>query len=223
MVVREKELEINIDDLPIIGNIIAENVPYDMFLDTDYGDIPVEWVNGKVVEVAGGASPFHNKMVNYLAWLFKVFIDRTIKGEIYTDPTLMRVESVKVSRAPDIQYLAPDNPANVEAKQVVGVADLVVEVVSEGSERTDRIQKFLEYEKAGVKEYWIIDFRRKDAQFWVLEDGIYAEHLPDEVGIYHSIVLRGFYFAIETLWQNPLPDSIDIYDMVKTMLKKDES
>lgn len=220
MVAREKDLEINIQDLPIVGDIIAENVPYDIFLNTDYGDIPVEWVHGKVVIVAGGASPLHNKIANYLYLLFKMFIDRTIKGEIYTDPTLMRVQAVNVSRAPDIFYLATDNPADVEEKQVVGVADLVVEVVSEGSERTDRIQKFLEYEKAGVKEYWIIDFRRKDAQFWVLKEGVYAEQLPNETGIYHSTILTGFYFDITTLWQNPLPDSIAIYDMVQAMLKK---
>jgi len=221
MVTREKELEINIHDLPIVGNIIAENVLDDLFLDTDYGDVHVEWVHGKVVEVAGGASPLHNKIVNYLYLLFRLFIDRTIKGEIYTDPTLMCVVSVGVSRAPDIQYLSANNPAHVEEKQVVGVADLVVEVVSEGSERTDRIQKFLEYEKAGVREYWIVDFRKKDAQFWVLENGLYEEHLPDEAGIYHSTVLTGFYLSVTTLWQNPLPDSIVVYEMVQDMLKKD--
>ncbi|MCU0482629.1 MAG: Uma2 family endonuclease [Anaerolineae bacterium] len=212
-------VEINLEELPVTGDIIAENVPYDVFLNTDYGDVPVEWVRGKVVIVAGGASPLHNRVVNYLAWLFKVFIDRTIKGEIYTDPTLMKVEAVNVSRAPDILYLAPDNPANVEEKQVVGVADLVVEVVSEGSGRTDRIHKFLEYEKAGVKEYWIVDFRKKDAQFWVLNEGIYTEQLPDEANIYHSTVLAGFYFDVTTLWQKPLPDSVVIYDMVQGMLK----
>jgi Uma2 family endonuclease len=163
MVLRDTHTPINIHDLPIVGKIIAEDVPYDVFLNTDYDDMPLEWINGKVIAVAGGTSPLHNRIVNYLYLLLKLFIDRTIKGEIYTDPTLMKVEALQVSRAPDIQYLAPDNPANIETKQIVGVADLVVEVVSEGSERTDRIQKFLEYEQAGVKEYWIIDFRKKDA------------------------------------------------------------
>ncbi|PJF30205.1 MAG: hypothetical protein CUN52_04500 [Phototrophicales bacterium] len=223
MVLRDTHTPINIHDLPMVGKVIAEDVPYDVFLNTDYGDMPVEWINGKVIAVAGGASPLHNRIVNYLYLLLKLFIDRSIKGEIYTDPTLMKVEALQVSRAPDIQYLAPDNPANIETKQIIGVADLVVEVVSEGSERTDRIQKFLEYEQAGVKEYWIIDFRKKDAQFWVLNNGIYAEQLPDQTGIYHSSVLRGFSFAIDTLWQNPLPDSIAIYHMVQAMLDKEQS
>lgn len=94
---------------------------------------------------------------------------------------LMRIKEVGVSRAPDIQILLPENLGLLEPKQVVGASDLVVEVVSEGSERIDRIQKFSEYEKAGVKEYWIIDPIHREALFYQLNtDGLYARLATDQ-------------------------------------------
>ncbi len=39
----------------------------------------------------------------------------------------------------------------------IGMADLVIEVVSDDSVARDRADKFYEYQTAGIQEYWIID------------------------------------------------------------------
>ncbi|MER3485893.1 MAG: hypothetical protein C4345_07940, partial [Chloroflexota bacterium] len=55
-------------------------------------------------------------------------------------------------------------------ERVVGPPDLIIEVVSEDSEHRDRVDKFNEYEAAGVPEYWIVDNRpqRRRAYFYRL-------------------------------------------------------
>ena len=45
-----------------------------------------------------------------------------------------------------------------------GGPSLVVEIVSPGSATIDRVDKFREYERAGVGEYWIIDPRHQKQQ-----------------------------------------------------------
>ncbi len=37
----------------IAGKVIARNMSYDTFMDTDFGDKHVEWVNELVIEMAG--------------------------------------------------------------------------------------------------------------------------------------------------------------------------
>ncbi|HGE69650.1 TPA: Uma2 family endonuclease, partial [Candidatus Poribacteria bacterium] len=53
------------------------------------------------------------------------------------------------------------------------VPDLVVEILSESTIDTDRKDKFYEYEKAGVLEYWIVDPDAKTIEVYVLENGTY--------------------------------------------------
>ena len=57
-----------------------------------------------------------------------------------------------------------------------GAPDMIVEILSPSSLRRDRIEKYNLYEKAGVREYWIVDPDRKLIQAMVLEDGQY--HAP---------------------------------------------
>jgi Uma2 family endonuclease len=59
------------------------------------------------------------------------------------DPDLVVVNRTVVER----------NPVRVDASDVV----LVVEIVSPGSRRTDRVMKAYEYAKAGIEHYWIVD------------------------------------------------------------------
>lgn len=59
------------------------------------------------------------------------------------DPDLIVVNRIVVDR----------NPVRVDPSDVV----LVIEIVSPGSRRTDRVMKAYEYAKAGISHYWIVD------------------------------------------------------------------
>jgi len=64
------------------------------------------------------------------------------------------------------------NPVRVDASDVI----LVVEIVSPGSRRTDRVMKTYEYAKAGIEHYWIVDLDADtDERFLahVLHEGTY--------------------------------------------------
>ena len=58
-----------------------------------------------------------------------------------------------------------------------GAPDMIVEILSPSTLRRDRFEKYNLYERAGVREYWIVDPDRKLVQAMVLEDGQY--HAPE--------------------------------------------
>jgi len=89
-----------------------------------------------------------------------------------------------------------------------GVPDIVVEVISprtpksSGTEHTDRGEKFVEYAKAGVQEYWLIHPTDCTIEIYVLRDGVY--HLLDrwsEGKVARSKVLDGLEVPVETVVQ----------------------
>lgn len=51
-----------------------------------------------------------------------------------------------------------------------GTPDLVIEVTSSSTSRKDRLLKFNKYEKAGVKEYWIVDPEGKFVSVFTLQE-----------------------------------------------------
>jgi Uma2 family endonuclease len=63
-------------------------------------------------------------------------------------PTVRDPDLVVVNRS-----VVDRNPVRVDPSDVV----LVVEIVSPGSRRTDRVMKAYEYAKAGIEHYWIVD------------------------------------------------------------------
>ncbi|MDQ3459966.1 MAG: CRISPR-associated endonuclease Cas1, partial [Deinococcota bacterium] len=92
-----------------------------------------------------------------------------------------------------------------------GPPDLVVEVISPGSLYIDRSQKFREYEKAGVSEYWLVDSRpgHRRADFYRLdESGRYDLIATEEDERVSSEVLEGLWLRPAWLWQEPLPDPL---------------
>jgi hypothetical protein len=69
----------------------------------------------------------------------------------------------------------------------------------------------VEYEAAGIPEYWLIDPVRLEAVFYQLgEDGHYHAGSIDQDGIYRSAVLAGFWLRVAWLWQQPLPPVLDV-------------
>jgi Uma2 family endonuclease len=89
---------------------------------------------------------------------------------------------------------------------------LVIEIISPESRARDSGDKFYEYEQGGVREYWLIDPIRRQAEFYQLgEDGIYRlASIIDEDGIYHSRALEGLWLRVEWLWLDPMPRLMDV-------------
>ena len=83
---------------------------------------------------------------------------------------------------------------------------MVVEIISTGSRKRDRKDKFTEYESAGIPEYWLLDPIRKQAEFYRIgEDNFYHLVPISNDGIYRSEVIPGFWLNINWLWKEPLP------------------
>ena len=55
-----------------------------------------------------------------------------------------------------------------------GAPDLVMEILSPATQRHVRVSKFNLYQKAGVREYWIVDPESKSVQVFVLDGEHYA-------------------------------------------------
>jgi Uma2 family endonuclease len=94
-------------------------------------------------------------------------------GRVFVSPLDVHLDEINVPQ-PDLIYLAPDSRCVVAEKRLVGAPDLLVEVLSPGSVKRDRSEKFLLYERYGVREYWIIDPRDQLVEVWQLREGRFS-------------------------------------------------
>jgi Uma2 family endonuclease len=96
-------------------------------------------------------------------------------------------------RSPDIVYLRNSRKDIIRETYFDGAPDLVVELVSLDSVIRDWHEKYIEYEAAGVREYWIIDPPQKRFAAFVLSDDHRYHPLALNEGKVFSQVLSGFW------------------------------
>ena len=180
-------------------------VSWEGFLAWREGTVQAEWVDGEIIEMAP-ASAVHQRLGGFLHAFLRAFIEHHGLGEILYAPFLMRLSFRPSGREPDLLFVATMHADRVKETYLDGPADLVVEIVSPESEARDRREKFLEYELAGIPEYWLIDVPRQEALFYVLDaEGRYQPAPLSDDGIYASTVLAGLRLRVDWLWQRPLP------------------
>lgn len=91
---------------------------------------------------------------------------------------------------PDISVIC--DPNKLDEKGCHGAPDWVIEIVSPSSKTMDYIRKCSLYEKAGVREYWIVDPKEKRIMVYDFEQGTSREYaFPDQVktGIYEDLFI----------------------------------
>lgn len=74
---------------------------------------------------------------------------------------------------PDLLYISKGRQSIV-GDRVEGPPDLVIEILSPGSDRRDRTEKLDLYAKYDVAEYWIVDPASQLFEFLILDQGRYV-------------------------------------------------
>lgn len=185
-------------------------ISFEEFLAWADEDAHAEWEDGEVVMVSP-ASKRHQDISVWLTRVLGYYVEQHALGWLTNAPFLIQLRTAGQAREPDLLFLKTENLNRLHDTYLEGPADLVVEIASPESVGRDRGRKFVEYEGEGIPEYWLIDPVRRQAEFYRLgEDQRYRPSLPDEGGVYRSLSVGGFWLKVDWLWQDPLPDSLEI-------------
>ena len=187
------------------GRLLIEPISYEEFLEWCNEDTWAEWVNGKVI-ILSPASRRHQELVRFLLQILNFFAEERGLGVVLCAPFQMKTGPDLPGREPDLLFVSKERENLLKETYLQGPADLVVEVTSEESRLRDKEEKFEEYEKGGVREYWVIDPELREANFYRRdEEGKFREQKPNTLGIYYSQVLSDFKLKVSWLWEEPLP------------------
>jgi len=179
---------------------------YQEFLDWADEDTLAEWVDGEVA-MYSPASRRHQEIGFFLGQVVGLYAEQQRLGRVLLPPFQMKL--VQSGREPDLLFVVNEHLDRLKETYLDGPADLVVEIASPESAGRDRGEKFYEYERAGIPEYWLIDPQTKRAEFYQLTAADqYRPVPPDAEGVYRSAVLPDLWLRVEWLWQEPLPSPI---------------
>lgn len=99
----------------------------------------------------------HQELVARLHLTIGTFVeDRPERGRVFLSPFDV-VFSFHDIVEPDLVFVAPDQFDILTDKNIQGTPALVVEILSPSTRRRDREIKRRLYDRAGVREYWLVD------------------------------------------------------------------
>lgn len=176
---------------------IKQKYTYEDYLDWSNDD-RWEIIDGEAYAMSPAPSVYHQKYSMSLCNIFYNYL----KGkpcQVFSAPIDVRLPKENQKKENSDTIVQPDiiivcDKRKIEEKGIVGAPDLIVEILSPSTAEMDTKRKLLLYEKAGVKEYWIVDTSNLTAMVFKLgENGVYGK--PDfygsrdqvEVGIFKDL------------------------------------
>ena len=120
---------------------------------------------------------------------------------VFTAPFDLRIPEANEKDEETTNVVQPDiiiicDKSGLKKTGYYGVPELIIEVVSPSTGQKDKIEKFNLYEKAGVKEYWIVEPDEKVVMVFTLEEGrygrpqMYSEEDKVKVSIFDNLVIE---------------------------------
>jgi Uma2 family endonuclease len=131
-----------------------------------------EIIDGVLYLMPPSPNESHQGVVAWLVMYLMIHIKVAGRGNVYPAPFDVELTFNTVVQ-PDIVVVLNESLQKIIPSHVVGAPDLVVEVLSPGTARHDRVKKYNAYARARVREYWIVDPRKETVEVMSLEGETY--------------------------------------------------
>lgn len=142
----------------------------------DYVLIPEDGQRHEIIEgvhhVNPAPSTYHQTVSRRLQFILYQKIELEKRGVVFNAPVDLQLGATNILQ-PDIVVILEDRTQMITPTKIKGVPDMVVEILSPSSVNNDTQLKRAVYEKAGVKEYWIVDPFEHEVDWLVLRDAVY--------------------------------------------------
>jgi Uma2 family endonuclease len=140
----------------------------------------LELIRGKIFKMSPAPTPQHQKISLAIGSIFYRKLKKT-NCQAFPAPFDVRLpvrnrkkdNEITTVVQPDLCIICDES--KIDSKGCLGAPDLIVEILSPGNSAKDVKLKFDVYEKAGVREYWIIyPVEETVAVFVLSEKGTYT-------------------------------------------------
>ncbi|MEN6325235.1 MAG: Uma2 family endonuclease [Syntrophomonas sp.] len=142
-------------------------------------DNEFELLDGKLIKEPSPRTR-HQIILKNLTFALENHLRETLQGMVVQDLDVVLDQYNVVT--PDLIFISSNNMAIVRDLNIQGIPDLVIEVLSPGTESFDRRQKSRLYHRFGINEYWLvspeattIEVFRNEPDGWKLA-GVFGEN-----------------------------------------------
>ncbi|MCW3112275.1 MAG: Uma2 family endonuclease [Segetibacter sp.] len=130
----------------------------------------------------------HQDLLFLLARRIEANLEITSRGKVIISPFDVYFDDLLSAVQPHILVLLNENKHLLKADGYIhGAPDLIIEVLSSDKKR-DKVKKKSLYERAGVKEYFVVDPDTREITGWVLKGNLYEQQNTD-TGVFKSLLL----------------------------------
>lgn len=162
----------------------------------------MEFINGEII-VHSPVKLQHNSATKLLCKLLDTFVIKNNLG--YVGIEKIMISLTRNDYEPDICFFSKEKSKKFTKKQMQFPApDLVIEVLSDSTEKADREIKFQDYAAHGIEEYWIVDAERETIEQYFLQNEQYELLLKSNSGEIKSEVLPSFEIPIRAVFDEKL-------------------
>jgi Uma2 family endonuclease len=115
----------------------------------------------------------HQRIARKLLSLLDAHVTAQHLGEVFMAPFDVVLTDLDIVE-PDLFYISAARAAIVTDQNVRGAPDLVIEVLSPSTHKTDEVTKRKLYDRCGVLEYWVIDPELETVKVYRRSEGAFA-------------------------------------------------
>jgi len=164
-------------------------------------DFRAELHDGEVVMMPPPLT-VHQEILTELVVQIGIYL-RGKKGRVFAAPFGVRLfpkndRSDDTIFEPDIVVICDQE--KLDKHGCNGAPDFVIEIISPSTAKYDRVYKLRKYQKAGVREYWIVDPESKSVQVFILENGHYVSIAYDDTEKAPVSVLEGLEIDLQAVF-----------------------
>jgi prevent-host-death family protein len=162
----------------------GKKVSYEEFMEIyEKSDLRMEFINGEII-ILGSPNTFHQEISGNMYIIFREYLQGK-KCKVFYAPFDVHFYK-KDFREPDVcqpdLLIACDTDETVNEKgRYMGTPSLVVEILSPSTRSKDMVDKLNTYMISGVKEFWVVDPKKKAVLVYSFKD-----YEIDEYATYHE-------------------------------------
>ena len=153
---------------------LTKPITYQIFRDMEFEEYELkeyifELINGEIMK-RNYPTATHQKTLGKLFMIFQNHINQKKEGEVFITPFGVILDDFNAPQ-PDLIFVSQAKSNIIQEEGILGVPDLLVEIISPSSMKMDKFDKYKIYEKFGVLEYWLIDPKNESIEVYALENG----------------------------------------------------